>query len=202
MINQGVLDLCSDVIHFVSEKYNEDKNKLCIAGGFLRDHYFDLPPKDVDVFVLSKPFKDNGYCLGFSVYHEFEYLGLPVQVIHSSAHSTSELLNEFDWEICNFSFHIHDNEYVIRYPKNDPVCWKDDRDYFYNPAGILWFNDKPLAGLQKNMERYKDMNLLIRTINRGFAFRKRFALKISESAYGLLMDQLSDNLKNLTPKKK
>lgn len=99
---------------------------LCIAGGYARDQVLGIRPRDIDVFLLDAEGKyldfsarlknehvihviDNrtyampkGKINPFDPAVNFDFLGWKVQVMATACHSPQEVVDTFDYDVCQF----------------------------------------------------------------------------------------------------
>lgn len=192
MIDKGVIDFCEEIIDYVSRRYNESRDNICIAGGFLRDFHFNVVPKDIDIYFMGQPVTNNsGYDPDgqFKVFENFEYLGFPAQIIHTQFANVKNLLDSFDWEICNFAYHSYGCS-VLRTPTvtfgaGFPISYISGDVPHRNWSDCFNYSWKPhLLGL--NNYSPKSLNQIITTINRGIYLKKKLDIPIHDKAWEIL----------------
>lgn len=178
----------------IEEVYKEFQPKLrdfgqvILAGGSVRDTLLARTPKDFDIFVLyNKDFnfkeaketiepilESYGTKAPLVEWHNSEpYLvatldwhGQEVQVMVNPAQSPSELLETFDWNVCQFAY---DGTYFI----GDPKTVGYGKDLILNACRF------PLS-----------------TLRRGFRFSERFLMKLRNEDINTICQKIIDNNKN------
>ena len=163
----------------------------CVAGGAVRDQYFDREPHDYDLFIMgldalsgqiNHGFQANGLTLSehwtreYEMNHVMEYIipgGKLVHIIATPLTDIEALLDTFDWNICHHAISRDGTAINGGFPET--------RILRLQPGSLI----KPLAALK-----------------RGFRFAERYGMAIAPEDLRTLIEgsmiQLDEEDQGLT----
>lgn len=170
----------------------EHTGKVVIAGGAARDVCaYNIAPKDFDIFILNpkedfltynfyKFVKDVEKCESVPVFGSghhaamsFSWQGKIVQIMKSSCNTPEELLDEFDWNCCNYVF--------------------DGKEYYQGDDTKVFAEYRHLQLNENWNKSSKSPNPPLAALRRGFIFAYKYNCAMSVTDEKMLIERMASD---------